>query len=85
MIYFFFPFHFFLQLGFEVNKECMMQEQGALGIVQRKDLKNNIAFSIQGWTQGDRLFRSPELSNQHMSFSWPLGPHVLWRPFLHNV
>ena len=52
-----------------------MQEQGAQGVpLKRKDLKNKVAFN----TQGDLPIRSPELSNRHMSFSWPLGPPVLW-------
>ena len=75
-------FSFLLTTRFWVYKECMMQEQEALGVpLKRKDLKNKVAFS----TQGDQPIRSPELSNQHMSFSWPLGPPVLWHRSLHNI
>ena len=75
-------FSFLLTTRLWVYKECMMQEQGALGVpLKRKDLKNKVAFS----TQGDRPIRSLELSNRHMSFSWPLGPPVLWHQSLHNV
>ena len=79
-------FSFLLTTRLWVYKECMMQEQGALGVpLKRKDLKNKVAFSTQGCSQGDHPIRSLELSNQHMSFSWPLGPPVLWHQSLNNV
>ena len=75
-------FSFLLTTRLWVYKECMMQEQGALGVpLKRKDLKNKVAFS----TQGDRLIQSPKLSNQHMSFFWPLGLPILWHWSLHNA
>ena len=54
-------------------------------IVKIQFLKNKVAFSTQGCSLGDRPIRSPQLSNRHMSFSLPLGPPVLWHPFLHNT
>jgi len=74
-------------ININITSPCSSQKditipQGILGIpLKRKDLKNNMAFT----TQGDRPIRSPEVSNRHMSFSWPLRWHVIWHLSLHNV
>ena len=66
-------------ININITSPCSSQNgitipQGILGIpLKRKDLKNNMAFT----TQGDRLIRSPEVSNRHMSFSWPLRRLVI--------
>ena len=65
------PFYFFSQLGFvSVQRVHDAREKGSIEVhLKRKDLKNKMAFNIQGdWT-----IRSLKLSNRHMSFSWPIG------------
>ena len=60
--------------------------QGALGVpLKRKFLKNNMAFRTQGCTQGDWTIRSPELSNRHMSLSWPLGRLVITQRIMRDT
>lgn len=50
------------------SKEYHCTARSPRSYPQKKGLEENMAFNTQGCTQGDRLIRSLELSNRHMSF-----------------